>query len=482
MNVLHVSAECYPAAKAGGLGDVVGALPKYLNDIDFPSTVIMPKYRTPWVRQQEVTPIFTGTFPMLDDFIPFSVEEVTSTDLGFPLYLVNIIGQFDRPGIYGDPQAGWYTDNESRFLYFQRAVAEWLLQLQKKPAIIHCHDYHSGVLPFILTQSFRYQKLRSIPTVFTIHNGEYHGSFDWSLSYLIPPFPPKARGLLEWDYRINPLACGIKCAWHVTTVSPTYLEELSQDANGLEILIRQEKEKASGVLNGIDDNVWDPTTDPLIRSHFAGDVSAYKRGNKEALSSDFLFDPRLPVFTFIGRLVREKGADLLPDLIDQILSTGADLCFLVLGTGEPEIHQRFQALRQKHTGRFDVALKYDERLAHQLYAGSDFLLMPSRVEPCGLNQLYALRYGTVPIVRSVGGLKDTVIDLSESKKKGRGFRFDHFTLEDARQAVWRAREAYDEPDTFADLRKRIMQLDFSWTKAAHNYSNIYNKLIKQPVA
>lgn len=461
---------------------MVGALPKYLNDIDFPSTVIMPKYRTPWVRQQEVTPIFTGTFPMLDDFIPFSVEEVTSVELGYPLYLVNIIGQFDRPGIYGDPQAGWYTDNESRFLYFQRAVAEWLLQSPQKPAVIHCHDYHSGVLPFILTQSFRYQKLRSIPTVFTIHNGEYHGSFDWSLSYLIPPFPPKARGLLEWNHRINPLACGIKCAWHVTTVSPTYLEELSQEANGLEVLIRQEKDKASGVLNGIDDNVWDPATDPLIRSHFTGDVPAYKRGNKEGLSSDFLFDPRLPVFTFIGRLVREKGADLLPDLIDQILSTGADLCFLVLGTGEPELHHRFMALRQKHTGRFDVALKYDERLAHQLYAGSDFLLMPSRVEPCGLNQLYALRYGTVPIVRSVGGLKDTVIDLSESKKKGRGFRFDHFTLEDARQAIWRAREAYDQPDTFADLRQRIMQLDFSWTQAAHNYSNIYNKLIKQPVA
>lgn len=479
MTVLHASAECYPAAKAGGLGDVVGALPKYQISLGVPASVIMPKYRTPWVRQQTVDIHFSGVYPLEGDFVPFSVEEVIDANLGFPLYLVNISGVFDRPGIYGDPDQGWYTDNTERFLHFQRAVAEYILQSPQKPDILHCHDHHAGLLPFLVQHSLRYQVLQNLPTVFTIHNGEYHGSFPWEQQHLIPEFDTAAKGMLEWDHQINPLASAIKCAWQVTTVSAGYLNELMTSANGLESLIKQEAGKATGILNGIDDAVWDPRNDPFLASNLQQDVDAFKQRNKEALAGRFLFDPRMPVFTFIGRLVREKGADLLPDLIDQILSTGVDLTFLVLGTGEPELHQRLDALRQKFRGRFDVALEYNETLAHQLYAGSDFLLMPSRVEPCGLNQMYAMRYGTVPIVRSVGGLKDTVPDMEETAL-GRGIRFHDFTLEEARHAIWRAREYFFQRETFTALRNRIMQIDFSWSRAAATYIDIYKKQINQP--
>ncbi|GAB5552319.1 MAG: glycogen synthase GlgA [Saprospiraceae bacterium] len=476
MKVLHVSAECYPAAKAGGLGDVVGALPKYQNAAGYPAAVVIPKYRTKWVKSQKFKPIFTGTYPMLNDFIPFSIEERQGKDLGFPLYVVNITGQFDRPGIYGDPTSGWYTDNNERFIHFQLAVLHWLDGMRKRPEVVHCHDYHTGLIPFFMQQGLLYKKLATIPTVFTIHNGEYHGDFDWKLSEILPGFHANARGLLEWEGRINPLATGIKTAWQITTVSPSYMEELATDSNGLEQLISGELSKSVGVLNGIDDQVWDPKIDPFIAEKFQKDIAAYKLANKKAIVARFNVDINLPMVTFIGRLAREKGADLLPDLFRKALYTDAKIAFVVLGTGEPVIHQALKALQFEFPGRFDVALEYNEGLAHQLYAGSDFLIMPSRVEPCGLNQMYAMRYGTIPIVRSIGGLKDTVVDLEESAAEGRGIRFNNFNLEESHHAVLRAGQIFQHKPVLNEIRKRIMQLDFSWNQSAENYLNIYKQL------
>ena len=247
-------------------------------------------------------------------------------------------------------------------------------------------------------------------------------------------------------------------------------------ANGLEGLIRQESDKATGVLNGIDAHVWNPQTDPYIDTQMKRSVSKYKQSNKQVLSHRFNIDLTLPVFTFIGRLVREKGADLLPDLISQVLNSGLEVAFVILGTGEPHLHEAFRGMLYHFQSRLDVALEYNEQLAHQLYAGSDFLLMPSRVEPCGLNQMYAMRYGTVPVVRSVGGLRDTVPDIGEPEQRGRGIRFDHFNLDDAHQAIWRSYELYQNKEAFDDVRQRIMNVDFSWENAAENYINIYNQL------
>jgi starch synthase len=477
MKTLHISAECFPAAKAGGLGDVVGALPKYLIRAGMPAAVVLPKYDIPWIRSRRTEVVFSGAFKMANGYdYPFSVEQIGMHEIEFPLYVVHIPGQFDREGIYGDA-GGWFGDNAERFIFFQQAVLYWILHVDDKPDILHCHDHHSGLIPFMVRHCPEYYALRNIPTVFTIHNGAYHGGMSWDKHHLLPAFHPESGGLLEWDHSINPLASAIKCAWKVTTVSNAYLEELATFSNGLESLVRSEWTKCSGIINGIDAQVWDPATDPYLHTHFHGDVPAFKIASKQALLQRFHFDPSLPTITFIGRLVREKGADLLPGLIQQVLSSGLEVNFLVLGTGEPELHYALGMLKPAFPGRLDVQLAYDEGLAHQLYAGADFLLMPSRVEPCGLNQMYAMRYGNIPIVRSTGGLKDTVSDIATSPATGRGIRFDQLDVHDAHHAIWRACEVYRQSDLIGQMRERLMQIDFSWENAAHNYICLYLEII-----
>ena len=476
MRILHISAECYPAAKAGGLGDVVGALPKYLNRTGTPTGVIIPKYHNDWMLSHSFRQVYQGSVRLHDSFVPFRVEAYEGADLGYPIYVVDIPGKFDRPGIYADPQGGWYQDEVERFLCFQQAVLQWVVSLPERPQILHCHDHHTGLIPFLVQFGLEYQSLSRTPTVFTIHNGEYHGAFDWDRLHLLPFFQTEARPLLEWDHRMNPLASAIRCAWRMTTVSPTYLQELMTFANGLEGLLRTEADKATGILNGIDTQVWNPRTDPFLAGHLDGSLEAYKQHNKQVLAHRFNVNLQLPVITFIGRLVREKGADLLPDLLAQVLNSGLQVAFIILGTGEPYLHDAFRGMLYYFQGRLDVALEYNEGLAHQLYAGSDFLFMPSRVEPCGLNQMYAMRYGTVPIVRSVGGLRDTVPDIGEADGQGRGLRFDHFNLDDAHNAIWRSFELYHNSARLNEVRHRAMAVDFSWEKAADNYLTIYNQL------
>jgi starch synthase len=477
MRILHISAECYPAAKAGGLGDVVGALPKYLNRAGISCGVIIPKYHTEWITGQSFRPVYSGSVRLHQTFLPFTIEQYHADDLGFPLYVADIPTKFDRPGIYADPDGGWYSDETERFICFQQAVLQWTISLPERPRLLHCHDHHVGLIPFLTKHGLEFKSLKDVPTVFTIHNAEYHGAFSWERVHLLPFFKAEVHGLLDWDGRINPLASAIRCAWHITTVSPSYLEELKASANGLEGLIRQESAKATGVLNGIDANVWNPRTDPLIDTQMKRSIPRFKKSNKQVLSHRFNIDLTLPVFTFIGRLVREKGADLLPDLISKVLKSGLEVAFIVLGTGEPHLHEAFREMLYYFQSRLDVALEYNEQLAHQLYAGSDFLLMPSRVEPCGLNQMYAMRYATVPVVRSVGGLRDTVPDIGAPDGQGRGIRFDRFNLDDAHQAVWRSYELFQNEESFDSVRQRIMEVDFSWENAANNYINIYNQLI-----
>lgn len=478
MRILHISAECYPAAKAGGLGDVVGALPKYLNQTGVSSGVIIPKYHNKWITSQPFHTVYSGSVRLHQTFLPFRIEQYHGEDLGFPLYVADIPTKFDRPGIYADPDGGWYSDEAERFICFQQAVLQWIVSMPERPQLLHCHDHQVGLIPFLTKYGLEYKPLEDIPTVFTIHNGEYHGAFSWERVQLLPFFNTEVRGLLDWEGRINPLASAIRCAWHITTVSPSYLEELKASANGLEGLIRDESGKATGVLNGIDAHVWDPRTDPYIDTTMKRSIVRYKESNKQVLSHRFNIDLTLPVYTFIGRLVREKGADLLPDLIAQVLNSGLEVGFIILGTGEAHLHDAFRGMLYHFQSRLDVALEYNEQLAHQLYAGSDFLLMPSRVEPCGLNQMYAMRYGTVPVVRSVGGLRDTVPDISETDDRGRGIRFDHFNLDDAHQAIWRSYQLHQDKASFESVRQRIMEVDFSWENAANNYINIYNQLIK----
>lgn len=475
MKVLHISAECYPAAKAGGLGDVAGALPKYLTASDCAATVIIPKYHTRWILAQDWEEVFSGRFRMGEFPIDFSIQKLTNEDLGFPLYVVAIPGKYDRPSVYLDDSGKGFEDEVERSLCFQQATLHWVKQLEHLPQVIHCHDHHTGLVPFMMKHCPVYNRLFNIPSVFTIHNAEYHGTFDWKKVNYLPLFDGRVGGLLDWNRAINPLAAAIKCAWRVTTVSPTYMNELQLSTGHLSPLLKQEYAKSTGILNGIDAQVWNPKTDHLIAENLKRSFKTFKEKNRKALKDKFTISDKLPLITFIGRLAGEKGAGLLAPMIHQFLAQGNKATFIILGTGEPQIHLHLKQLQQIFPESVNVALEYNEQLAHQLYAGSDFLMMPSKVEPCGLNQMYAMRYGTIPVVRAVGGLKDTVIDISE--KNGRGIQFVHLNIVDATNALTRAVGLYHDTKSFEAIRTSITKVDFSWENSAQQYIDLYDSII-----
>ncbi|MEX0845377.1 MAG: glycogen/starch synthase [Balneolaceae bacterium] len=480
MHIIHLSAECYPAAKAGGLADVVGSLPKYLNHLDHACEVVIPKYDNPWIGKQDFEIVFEGAFSMASEHVRYTVQKMTDETLGFPFYVIDIPGRFDRPGIYIDPWSGHgYWDELERFISFQTAALEWMRAENISPDILHCHDHHTGLVPFMLAHCNRFRDMEHIPTVLTVHNAEYHGEHDIENYKLLPAFNIDKLGLLDWDGQFNSLAAGLKTAWKITTVSKSYMDELGENSNGLELLFQQERGKSLGILNGIDTEVWDPGTDDLIEYNFKHrNRKKGKAENKKYLCKEFGLNPKLPTISFIGRLVREKGADLLPDLFRQIMYSDHEVNFVLLGTGDPQLHQVFANMEGNHVGYFDATLEYNEQLAHQIYAGSDFILMPSRVEPCGLNQLFAMRYGTVPIVRSVGGLKDTVVDISQDG--GYGITFEDFNLEVASKAITRAVDLYLDSKKYSEVLSTIMKLDFSWKRSAQEYIKMYKLLLKQP--
>jgi starch synthase len=476
MKVLHISAECYPAAKAGGLGDVAGALPKYLNQAGVDTAVIIPRYNTKWLNSQTYTEIMRGTVRLGMHYAPYSIEECLNDNLGFPLYVVNAPQYFDRIGIYADENGSSYRDDIERWLTFQQAVIHWVMGMTDKPKVLHCHDHHTGLVPFMVKYCPEYRVLERIPTVFTIHNGQYQGVFPWQMSEVMPYYDENAEGMLEWNGFINPMASAIKCAWRFTTVSKGYMEELRNNSGGLEWLMNNEKMKSEGILNGIDTQVWNPRTDAMLAHRLSDDLDEFKRLNKKVVCETFGVRTDLPVITFIGRIVGEKGADILPEVIGRFLHQGGAACFVILGTGDPSVGDAFKRMAAHFKDTFAVALEYNETLSHQLYAGSDFLIMPSRVEPCGLNQMYALRYGTVPIVRSIGGLRDTVEDIAASSG-GSGIRFNNFNADEAGTALVRAmRLFWDTPEDFETLRERIVDIDNSWEKSTQTYMDLYKKL------
>jgi starch synthase len=470
MEIIHVSAECYPVAKAGGLGDVVGALPKYQRQLGHVAKVVMPMYRTKFLYANQWEVVHKGYTHLGGWWFNYTVIKEQTGKLGFDLYLVDIYGLLDREKVYG------YTDDAERFTAFQIAVADWMVSWKHRPDIVHVHDHHTALIPFFFKYCYAYQSLADVPTVLTIHNAQYQGWMGWDKSTYIPAYDTWKTGMLGWGSAINPLASGIKCAWKVTTVSPTYLEEMRSSANGLEALLEYERGKCSGILNGIDNVVWDPAKDGYFEDHYSVDtVEEGKRKNKELLCQRFQLDPKKPLITFIGRLVGEKGADLLPQAIeDSFYYTGRRMNFLILGSGFPEVESRLNAMKALSREDYNVYIGYDEALSHLIYAGADFILMPSRVEPCGLNQLYALRYGTVPVVRNTGGLHDTVIDYGD--KEGYGIRFNHVTVGDITHGIWRATELFQQAEKLKEIRRHIMQLDFSWESSVTSYLRLYESI------
>lgn len=450
---------------------MVGSLPKYQAELGHTAKVVMPMYRTRFLYNNEWELVHEGGQHLAGHFFKYAVIKEKTNKLGFDLYLVDINGLLDREKIYG------YDDDTQRFIGFQIAVCDWLGKWAHKPDVIHCHDHHTGLIPFFIKHAYEFVQLAGIPTVFTIHNAQYQGQFGWDQYYLLPPYDTYKWGLLDWDHAINPLAAAVKCAWKVTTVSPSYLDELRHSANGVENLMQYEQGKSIGILNGIDADVWDPVKDNyLIKNYDEHLVKEGKRKNKKELAGQFGFDPDKPLVSFIGRLVGEKAADLLPDAIrNSVYQHHGAVNFLVLGSGEPQVEDRLQEVKHQLGGYVNAYIGYNEALSHLIYAGSDFLLMPSRVEPCGLNQMYALRYGTVPMVRSTGGLKDTVRDFGDWQ--GYGIRFNNADVNDITYSVGRAIDLYyNKRDLYNWMRSYMMNIDHSWDASAAEYIRLYQSL------
>ena len=470
MEVLHISAECYPVAKAGGLGDVVGALPKYQNKLGLCAKVVMPMYRTRFLNNNEWDVAFKGQTSLGSRIFSYTIIREKHNKLGFDLFLVDIYGLLDREKIYG------YDDDMERFIAFQIAVVHWLnYRYENRPDVVHCHDHHTGLIPFMMKHCYEFRtNLSYIKTIFTIHNAQYQGWLSWDKSYYIPAWDNWKYGMLDWADTINSLASGIKCADRVTTVSWSYLDELSYSANGLEALFRYERGKCSGILNGIDTIVWDPQTDSYLTVKYVPDqIAQWKAANKKILCAKYSLDATKPLIVFIGRLVAEKAAEILADsIVGSFYYQGRNVCFLILGSGDPMIEWRLGNLVGEFYGNYNAVIGYNETLSHQMYAGADFLLMPSRVEPCGLNQMYSMRYGTVPMVRSTGGLKDTVKDMGEAE--GYGITFNNATVDDVIYSVNRAVQVYSNTDKMEEMRIRMMAIDNSWDSSAERYAEVYS--------
>ncbi|MFD2744369.1 MULTISPECIES: glycogen synthase [Sphingobacterium] len=473
MKVIHLSVECYPVAKVGGLADVVGALPKYQRTMGIDASVVMPWYDRPFLQQHKTSSVFTGTIAQGEQMLAYEVLREKDNSLGFPLYFIRIPGKLDRPEVY------CYPDEAEQWIAFQHAFLDYLHAQDELPDVVHCHDHHVGLTPFLLQHSLQYRdRLGDITTLFTVHNGQYQGWMSWDKSNLLPAYDSWKWGLLDWDEVINPMAAAIKCCSAYTTVSEGYLQELYQDANGLQDLFRMEAAKAEGIVNGIDEAVWNPETDESLEKNYGvRTVRSGKNANKKWLSNAYGFDASKPLIVFIGRFAYEKGADLLPSIIDELFALAQeDFCVFILGSGDAEISEQLASRKSRYPERLATFFGYNEELAHRVYAAADLLLMPSRVEPCGLNQLYAMKYGTIPIVRNIGGLKDTVLDIAA--EGGYGFVFDEADATEAANGAIRALQVLNDKKQVDQIRKRIMKLNYSWEQSAMKYEKLYHHFVK----
>ncbi len=469
MLVIHLSTECYPVVKNGGLADVIGALPKYLVKNDIDSKVVIPFVDNTFTHSEELIRVFENSFFFGQDKIPFTIYKNTSLD--FDLYFVYIPNLLDRPNVYG------YEDDADRFLAFQTASLEWLKTWDKEIDLFHCHDQNTGLIPFFLKYSYQFEKMANIPVVFTVHNTIYQGIMDWDKVRWFPCFEPVHTHLLTWKNSINSTAAGIKCADQVTTVSQSYMDQLCLDSHGLEYVFQMNRYKCSGILNGIDDSIWNPETDFMIVENYA--IPKTQKGkmvNKKYLCQLFELEEKRPLLVFNSKLNTSKGADVLERVIEKSVKSGISFNFLVMGKGSYEITRGLELLQQSLKNRFKFIPEEDENLAHKLFAGADFYLKPSREEPCGLGQMYALKYGTIPIVSSVGGLEDTVKSFEE--ENGYGVKFSYFSVEDILFSISKAEKIYQDKGLLDTLRKRMMSLDFSWTNQAKQYINLYKEVTK----
>jgi len=486
MRVAMVSAEMVPFAKVGGLGDVVGALSKELQAGGHDVVVFLPHYRDihpsrhPGLTFEPAGEVEIG---MGSTSARATITLATIRETGVRLGLIGNEGYYHRPDPYVDPATGQdWPDNDERFILFSRAVLESFPRLGWFPEVIHCNDYQSGIIPILLRERHQgHPGYDRVATVFSIHNVGYQGIFPQETLWKIEVGPVLARptGPLEYYGKVNFMKAAILYADVITTVSERYAQEI-QSGNeygfGLEGVLRSRSEDLLGIRNGIDQDLWNPATDPLLPFNFTSKDLAGKKQNKVRLleSMNLPVEPDVPLVGIISRLVDQKGFDLFEAIAPQLFSERLKIA--ILGSGMPRYEELLRGLREKHPNKLSVALEFNEPLAHLIEAGSDFFLMPSRYEPCGLNQMYSQRYGTVPIVRATGGLADTVQDYDPQTGRGSGFVFEEYAPEPLLATIRRALAAYEKKRPFKKLVTDIMKIDHSWASAAAKYVEVYRKV------
>ncbi len=478
MKILFAAAEVTPFSKVGGLADVAGSLPRELVTAGFSIQIISPLYREVDAGGYGIQSTgISGSVRLGYTSHPYELTKCTSqSDPHLECLFVDNSFFFDREGVYTDSTGEGYLDNNARFIFFQKVVVDLIGRGILKPDLVHINDHHTALIPFLLGS----QNI-DLPSLMTIHNFEYQGHFSVSELELFNrenqealqnEYPPEANSF-------NAMEIGLKTVNQVNTVSPSYARELLSDdklAHGLRPVLTNLRRPLHGILNGADYSYWNPEQDQFITTNYGPETIGLKIENKRALLErcDLPFDDATPVIGMVSRLVQTKGFDLIIDILDQLMKLPVQL--VVLGTGFIEFQNSLSEWAEKYPNRIFYSAAFDETLAHQIEAGADMFLMPSRFEPCGLNQIYSLKYGTPPIVHKTGGLADTVDDWDG--KNGNGFSFSRYSSQELLKTIKRAVDVYRQsPGQWSRLVQNGMAADYSWRKSAEKYRDIYQTIL-----
>ncbi len=484
MKIVMLASEAVPFSKTGGLADVAGSLPRALERLGVESSLIIPFHR----RFSKAAPAIESTgvslrIPVGSKLVEGSVFKSKLPGSRVSAYLIDQADYFDREGVY-QQQGVDFADNFERFLFFSRAALETMRLLELEPDVIHCNDWQTGLAPVYLEELYRSRTgFERVGTLLTIHNLAYQGTF--------PMASMNLTGLdwrlfnwqqLEFHGKLNCLKAGLVFADRLSTVSPTYANEIqgAELGCGLDGLLRLRRDELSGIVNGIDHAVWNPASDPLLAENYdQNDFEAAKAACKALLQrrASLPERPDVPLFAQIGRLDPQKGWDLLADAAPRLLEHDVQIVFL--GEGQPRYHELLDRLAAKYPEKLRAFLQFSDPLAHQIEAGADLFLMPSLYEPCGLNQLYSLAYGTIPIVHATGGLADTVVDATPANlEAGRatGFVFEKPTAAELTQAIERALALWKNSQAWSALARNAMKADWSWDRSAREYSELYQEI------
>ncbi len=476
MKIAFAASECVPFSKTGGLADVVGALPRALAALGHNVSVYLPKYRQTKLTSAKVV-IPSLTVPFDDQYRFCSVIDGGTLD-GVQFYFIDYPQFFDRDALYGT-SLGDYHDNGERFALYSRAVVE-ASKILGAPDVFHCHDWQSALVPVLLRTLYDEDPAFTFtPTVFTIHNIGYQGLFPPDiLPLLMLPWDLFTITKLEFYGKVNFLKGALTYSDFITTVSKKYAQEIqtSEYGFGLEGVLRSRSSSVTGIVNGVDYAEWSPETDKFIAAHYSAQDLSGKAVCRQDLLKEFGLptNSTAPVIGIVSRFAAQKGFDLIQQAADRLARE--DVMFTILGTGDKDYEDLFRRVTKQYPTKFAVKIAYDNAIAHKIEAGADMFLMPSRYEPCGLNQIYSLRYGTVPVVRATGGLDDTIETWDVRTGKGTGFKFTEYTGEALLEAVRTARMVYKDRASWEKLMRAGMAKDFSWTNSAREYVKIYDRV------